>query len=291
VGPPASLAEPPAVAPPGGSPPADLSKIPGNLVGARTCKVVRTSPKKRTVRVRGIGRITFATTVPQRVTAADPLLLTVKAGKHRVRSVSYRIGRRTVGRSKRAPYRVAVKPKSLQVGGTQVLTAIVAPRKGSARRVSMRLNVALCPSLLTAGVRFTGARAVTQLRVFARTTIRSGTLTLPAKLVPAPKVGKPAGTLTLVGLGAKPVSRRLTAARGGRLLKSGGLVIRRSGRTVTLSGIPAGTGIVRLDLFGPRRVALRLLRGRKPLRFSATVRAASIPKQRLLATIRPVIRR
>jgi hypothetical protein len=84
---------------------------------------------------------------------------------------------------------------------------------------------------------------------------------------------------------------RLTAARGGRLLKSGGLVIRRSGRTVTLSGIPAGTGIVRLDLFGPRRVALRLLRGRKPLRFSATVRAASIPKQRLLATIRPVIRR
>jgi hypothetical protein len=73
----------------------------------------------------------------------------------------------------------------------------------------------------------------------------------------------------------------------GRLLAGAGIAVRRSGRTVAFSGIPAGTGILGLDLFGPRRVALRLLQGRKPLRFTATVRADAIPKQRLLATIRP----
>jgi hypothetical protein len=56
---------------------------------------------------------------------------------------------------------------------------------------------------------------------------------------------------------------------------------------MVFSGIPAGTGIVEVDLFGPRRAALRLLRGRKPLRFSAKVRAARIPRQRLVATVQP----
>jgi hypothetical protein len=50
-------------------------------------------------------------------------------------------------------------------------------------------------------------------------------------------------------------------------------------------------GIVQIDLFGPRRPALKLLRGRKPLRFTANVRADRIPAQRLLATIKPSPRR
>jgi hypothetical protein len=64
------------------------------------------------------------------------------------------------------------------------------------------------------------------------------------------------------------------------------VTVRRAGRTVTFRGIPAGTGIVQIDLSGPGQVALRLLHGRKPLRFTATVRADAIATQRLLATIR-----
>jgi hypothetical protein len=282
----------PVVPPPAGpAAPPDLSKIPGNLVGTATCKVVRATPKTRRVHLRaGIGRVTFATAVPSRVTATDPLVLSLKARKGKVNSVRYLVGRRTVGRSRGAPYRVAVKPKSLQVGGTQSLTALVTParRKGKAGRVTMRLNVAECPSLLTAGVRFSGARAITQLRVYSRTSIRSGTLTLPAKLAQKLRRGKRAGTLTLTGLAGRPVAKPLVVGPGGRLLAGAGISVRgRSGRKVTFAGIPAGTGIVAIDLFGARRPALRLLSARKPLRFTATVRADAIAPQRLLATIKP----
>jgi hypothetical protein len=265
----------------------DLGKIPSNLVAAATCKVVKATPRTRSAKLRAsIGRVSFAVAVPQRVTAADPLVLTLKAAKRRVRSVSYRVGPRAVGRSQRAPYRVAVKPKSLQVGGTQVLTALVTPhRKGRPGRVSMRLNVAECPSLLTAGVRFSGGRAITQMRVFSRTSIRSGTLTLPAKLVPAVPLGKRAGTLTLTGADGKPVATPLVAGPRGRLLARAGISVRRRGRKLLFGGVPAGTGIVRIDAYGPRRIALRLLHGKEPLRFGANVRADAIPEQRLLATI------
>jgi hypothetical protein len=302
AGPPPAIVPPTAVppaqgapAPPAGQPvgppavPGDLSKIPGNLVGAATCKVVRAMPKAQVAKFRGIGRVKFLAAVPARVTLADPLVLSLKARKGRVRSVVYRVGRRTVGRSRKAPFRAAVRPKALTAGGTQVLTAVVTPKKKSrAGRVTMRLNVAVCPSLLTAGVRFTGARAVTQLHVFARTTIRSGTLTVPAKLVPAVRVGKRAGTLILTGLSGKPAGRTLVAAAKGLLLARAGIRVRRSGRNVVFSGIPAGTGIVEVDLFGSRRAALRMLRGRKPLRFTAKVRADRIPQQRLTAMIQPI---
>jgi hypothetical protein len=284
---------PPAVVPPGppeapvAAAPSDLSKIPGNLVGAATCKLAR-APKARVASVRGVGKVTFAAAVPSRVTVADPLVLSLKARKGRVKSVQYRVGRRALGRSRKAPFRVAVRPKALTVGGTQELIAVVAPkRKARAGRVAMKLNVAECPSLLTVGVRFTGARAVTQMHVFARTSILGGTLTVPAKLVPAVRAGERAGTLILTRPSGRPAGRTLVAGPRGQLLARAGIRVRRSGRNMVFSGIPAGTGIVEVDLFGPRRAALRLLRGRKPLRFSAKVRAARIPRQRLVATVQP----
>jgi hypothetical protein len=156
----------------------------------------------------------------------------------------------------------------------------------------MRLNVAECPSLLTTGVRFSGARAITQLRVYSRTSIRSGAVTLPAKLVPKLRRGQRAGTLTLTGLDGKPVAEPLVVGRGGRLLARAGVSVRSgSSRKLAFGGIPSGTGIVAIDLFGARRPALRLLSGRKPLRFSATVRADAGAPQRLLATIKPSGRR
>lgn len=270
----------------------DLSRIPGNLVGAATCKVVRTGPKKRRTRLRGMGAVTFAAAAPSRVTDADPLVLTLRARRGAVRSVAYRAGSRAVGRSRRAPYRVAVRPRLLRAGGTQVLTAIVSP-KGRARpgRVAMRLNVSECPSLLTAGIRFSGARAITQLRVFSRTGIRGGTLTLPAPLVPKLRPGRRAGTLTLTGADGRPRGKALVAGTGGRLRAHAGISVRRSGRRLVLGGIPAGTGVVALDLTGPRRPAWRLLRGKRLLRFGASVRADGLPPQRLLAAIRPAARR
>jgi hypothetical protein len=237
--------------------------------------------------------VTFAATAPQRVTAADPMRLSLKARHGRVRSVVYRVGKRVVGRSRRAPFRAAVKPRALTPGGTQVLRAVVAPRKkhAKARQVTMRLNVALCPSLLTAHVGFSGARAVTQLKVFSRTSIRAATLTVPASLVPRQRVGQRAGTLRLTGVSGKPKSRPLVVARGGRLLGSAGITVRRTGRTLKVAGLPMGTAIAQVDLLGARRPTLKLLRGRKPLRFPARVTAAAVPVQRLLATIKPVGKR
>jgi hypothetical protein len=272
--------------------PEDLSKVPGNLVAAATCKVVRVTPRTRRAKLRGIGRVTFSATVPQRVTAVDPMRLSLRAKRRAAGSVTYRVGKRVVGRSRRAPFRVAVKPKALTPGGTQVLRAVVASTmKAKQRAVTMRLNVALCPSLLTAHVGFSGARAVTQLRVFSRTSIRGGSLTVPASLAPRPRAGQRAGTLRLTGAAGKPVSRKLVAEPGGRLLSRAGITVRRSGRTLKLTGLPAGTAIAQVDLFGRRGPALKLLRGRKPLRFTARVTAAAVPVQRLLATIKPVLRR
>jgi hypothetical protein len=271
---------------------ADLSRIPGNLVAAATCKVVRTSPKVRRAKLRGAGTVSFSARVPQRVTVADPLVLSLKARRGRVKRVAYRVGSRSLGRSRRAPYRVPVRPSALQPGGTQTLTARVEPAKrGGTRSVTMRLNVAECPSLLTAGIRFSGARAITQLRVFSRTSILGGTLTVPAKLVPAfIAAGKRAGTLTLTSAGGRTQSKPLLASRGGRLLSAGGISVRRSGRRVVFTGIPAGVGIVQVDLLGPRKRALKLLTGRRTLRFAANMTAAGIPRQRLLATIEPMRR-
>jgi hypothetical protein len=190
------------------------------------------------------------------------------------------VGKRTVGRSRRAPYPAAVRPRKLQVGGTQTLTALVTAKRGARRpgRVPMRLNVAECPSLLTAGVRFSGARAVTQLRVFSRTSIAGGTVTVPAKLLPKRvATGTRAGTLTLTGLEGRAPGPLL-----GMRTSAAGISVRRSGRKVVFSGIPAGKGIVQIDLFGKRAPAFKLLNGRKPLRFSAKVGG-----QRLLAAVRP----
>lgn len=271
----------PAAPPEPAAPAADLSKIPGNLVAASTCKVVRATPRKRTVKLRGAGRVTFSATVPSRVTDADPLRLTLKAGRSKVRSVTYRAGKRTVGRSRRSPFTAAVRPRKLQVGGTQTLTALVTARKGAKKpgRVAMRLNVAECPSLLTAGLRFSGTRAVTQLRVFSRTSIVGGTITVPAKLLPEKvAAGKRAGTLTLTGLEGRAPAVPLSGMR----TSAAGISVRRSGRKVVFGGIPAGKGIVQIDLFGKRAPAFKLLNGRRPLRFSAKVGG-----QRLLAAIRP----
>jgi hypothetical protein len=285
---PAAPAEPSPAVPASPALPTDLSKIPGNLVGAATCKVARVTPKRRSSKLRGIGRVTFAAAVPPRVTVADPLVLSLRAPRGRVRRVTYRAGKRTVGRSRKAPFTAAVRPKALQAGGTQQLEARLTPRRGAVRRLRMKLNVAVCPSLLTAGVRFSGTRAITQLRVFSRTSILGGTVTLPARLMPKTvSAGKRAGTLTMTGAAGRPVAVPLAAGRNGRLLARAGVKVRRSGRNVVFSGIPAGTGIVQIDLFGPRNPALRLLRGPKPLRFSARVRADRVPRQRLLATIKP----
>lgn len=266
----------------------DLSKIPGNLVAASTCKVVRANPRSRSASLRGIGRVKLSALVPARVLAGAPLTLSLAARKGKVRSVTYRLAGRKVGRAKRRPFTARVKPKALRLGARQPLVAAVLPRKGRARAVRMSLDVGECPSLLTAAVRFSGARAITRVRAYSRFSQQGGEFVVPAALVPRPKAGKKAGTLRLTGLAGRKLVAPLVAGRGGSLLTRDGLTVKRRGRKLVVGGVPAGFGIAELDLLGRRRTALKALHGRKPLRFTAKLRVAGLPLQRLAATVRPV---
>jgi hypothetical protein len=266
----------------------DLSAIPGNLVGVRTCKVVRANPRTRTAKVRGAGRVKLAARVPARVLAGAPVKLSLAARRRAVRAVTYRIGGRRVAASKRAPFLASVRPAALRLGKRQPLVALVRPRRGAVRQVRMTLDVGECPSVLTAAVRFSGSRAITRVRVDSRFSIESAAVAVPASLaLRRVKPGRRAGTLTLTGLGGRKLSAPLVGGRGTALYDAGGVTVRRAGRKLVLSGVPAGYGIASLDVFGQRRPALKLLGGRKPLRFTASLRAAGLGTQRLVAAVRP----
>lgn len=276
----APVAPGPVPAPPPPSPAlpaaqADLSKIPGSLVAASRCKVVKANPKSRSARVSGVGRVKLTAFAPARVLNGSPLRLSLSAPKGKVRSVAYRVGGRKAGTSRRAPYAVAVRPNRLAVGKRQALVAVVKPRRGKARQVKLTLDVAQCPSVLSASVRFAGARAITRVRVDSRFSIERVVALLPRALAAKPKAVK----LTLTGLAGKRVLP---------LGVTGGIRVRRSGRKITLSGLPAGYGIAQLDVTGKRAVALKALRGKKALRFGATLKAAGLAVQRLSATVKPL---
>ena len=166
----------------------------------------------------------------------------------------------------------------------------VTPKKGKAKDVVVNLNIAECPSLMTATMRFASTRAMTQVRVYSKTPIRGEDLTMPGKLAPAVKAGKGAGQLVMTGLTTKKTIPLVAGSNGELVAKDGIKVTSRKGK-VKISGITGEWGIVELTMYAPRSKALSALTGKKAMRFSAAVQVDRAPTQRLVTIVKPTRKR
>ncbi len=267
-------AEPPSNPAPGptpsDSPPAaDLSALPGSLVGERSCQRLGAGLRTKRLNVRGIGPVTVRIQASAIVMADDPIIVGVtgpRAGKGRLRSVGYSLDGRAMRGSRRQPFPMAITPSALARVGRHALTLKLKPTSGRPGTVKLGMQTFPCKTVFRAYQKRTSGGSQLKLRVDARDAIAGTTFTVPSKMLPKGKAGLKVGTLRAVSanggsrvwslaLGAKPATPLVVGGVGAPS-------VAMRGSQVVVGGLPAGSGIVELllnskrsALVSPRRTA------------------------------------
>jgi hypothetical protein len=254
--------KPPVATPPSSPAPAvDLSSLPGSLLGANSCQQA-SGARVLNFKVPGFGRLRIRVAPNGVVTGGQPLLaqalVTPKAArklKKTLRQVSYSLGSRKLGAKRKAPYALKITPALLSAARRQQLAVQVVPKKGKPRVSVVDLSSEPCPDLFTV-VHRPGARgSLLTMRVDTRRQLRSVVFKAPAKLLAAKGAKGSAGLLKLVSAGQPARNLKLTFPKKKSRVTSliaaaGGPQVTVKGGTVTVSGLPSGTGIVQLRLKG-----------------------------------------
>ena len=260
-------AEPPSNPAPGptpsDSPPAaDLSALPGSLVGERSCQRLGAGLRTKRLNVRGIGPVTVRIQASAIVMADDPIIVGVtgpRAGKGRLRSVGYSLDGRAMRGSGRQPFPMAITPSALARVGRHALTLKLKPTSGRPGTVKLGMQTFPCKTVFRAYQKRTSGGSQLKLRVDARDAIAGTTFTVPSKMLPKGKAGLKVGTLRAVSanggsrvwslaLGAKPATPLVVGGVGAPS-------VAMRGSQVVVGGLPAGSGIVEL-LLNSKRSAL-----------------------------------
>jgi hypothetical protein len=231
-----------------------LGDLPGSLIAPGRCAKLMSSRGTISARLKGIGPVVVRLGASAAVTAASPLSVTTKVRARQARSVEYRLDGRLLARSRRAPFRASIKPGLLKPGKIQKLTTRVTGRSGKgAKPMLMTLRSGTCSALYTA------SEGVLDyiLRVDSPTPMSEVRFTLPRALVPdLPRTGpsRRIGSLEVVTRADR--SRSLALMVGGAtphgvlLAKAAGSApaptLSLTGTTLTVTGLPAGTGRVKL---------------------------------------------
>jgi hypothetical protein len=218
--------------------------------------------------VKGVGRVTVKIKAGAIVMSDTPLAVSVtgpRAGKGRLRSVRYTLDGRGLRAGRRQPFAAAITPSALARVGRHALALKLKPKRGPARTVKMGMRTFPCKTVFRAYQKRAGKGAQLKLRVDARDAVGKATFNVPSKLLPKGKAGLKVGSLKVVsassasrswnlGFGAQPASGVLLGGFGAPQVTV-------KGSTVSVAGLPAGTGIVELYLTAPKRTAL-VKRGR-----------------------------
>lgn len=168
-----------------------------------------------------------------------------------------------------------------------MLAATLRPARGATRVVRATRRVAGCATRFAAHQYRTTAGTGLRLRVDSRTATSGVSFTLPATVARGLALGAPAGRIGVV----TPSGRgqfTLTPARGSRpaglTAAAGRPGVKVAGRTITVTGLPASTGIVELTVYQPRapRGAALIGRGAR-VNAVATVRGEAT--RRLVARV------
>jgi hypothetical protein len=127
------------------------------------------------------------------------------------------------------------------------------PRRGKARVAKVNLSTRACPDLFSVIHRPSPRGSLLGLRVDTRRAVRAVTFRVPARLLAAGSARGSAGAIRLGVTGRPPLNWRLAfpdQRRPGMALQAaaGAPLVTVGRRSVTVSGLPAGTGIVQLKL-------------------------------------------
>ena len=252
---------PPAPAGSAGGPPAavDLSTLPGSLLTNGTCQTPTTPSRTRSLEVAGVGTVRVRVASGSVVVPEAPLQVMIAAPRGRTLKASATLDRRRLRLAGRNPRTAEVRPSQLGQPGTRMLRVRVTPPGGEARTAAMRLHFAACRAAFTARQSRAGRGTSLRLRVDSRSALSRVGFTVPAaQALRGGRVKAAVGSLRIVALGSRARTLRLTLPahrRSGTLAASGGISVSFSRSGFTVTGLPAGTGIVQLTLAEPGSAA------------------------------------
>jgi hypothetical protein len=202
------------------------------------------------IRVAPSGRITAAR--PLRAASPVSAMNAWKLNRS-VRRVVYKLGSRRLATRRRAPYAVRIGPSMLRRAARQTLTVRVVPRRGKPRVARVQLNSKPCSELFSVVHRPSPGRSLLGLRVDSVNAMRGVVFRVPTRLLAKRGTRGVAGKLRVRVAGRKSMNFRLSFPRGKTrttmlLTGAGRPRVKVSGGRITISGLPRGTGGIRLRL-------------------------------------------
>ena len=243
----------------------DLSGDPDSLVNANRCVMLAGGAGFRRIEVKGAGSVRQRVKVTGAVSPKAPVLVTVDA--RGLRNVRYALDGKARSGAGKAPYLLKLAPAQL-APGTHMLVTTIKPKSGKTRTLRTKLRVVACKTILSAAQWRTTAGSGLRLRVDSRAAISKVTFKVPAGMARRLSTGKPASSLRIGLPSGKRLKVMITRGAGASAATS----VRVKGGTVTVTGLPAKTGIVEVTLYQPRAPkGPQLLRKGRSARVTAAV--------------------
>ena len=289
------VTETPAPAPdttqiPGGD---DLGTLPGTTLSPNACQEVVTDVSLRRTNFKGGGAARLRVRSNGAVAKDSPIVVTLEARASRVRRTALLLDghalRTSGGRGRRT---ASLVPQELAAAPAHVVTAIVTPKHGRARTLTVNLRSAPCATRFSAGQWRTAKGTALRLRVDSRQAVGIATFALPrAFRIRSARKPVVVGRLRVVSAPGTSSVIKLTAPaerRSGKLLTStpSSVVVVYSRRGLTVTGLPAKTGIVEVTLYWTKHAGPKLIaRSRRPL-FRSSLASGSAKPKRLTAKLK-----
>ncbi|HVP03108.1 MAG TPA: hypothetical protein VMT10_11105 [Solirubrobacteraceae bacterium] len=272
--------------------PQDLSQLPGSLVAATSCQELTGGVGYHRVNVPGPGALRLRVRADGVVVPESPLTAQLSADNvAQVRSAKFYLDGHLLAVAGKGPWTVSLAPKALAGASKHTLSVVVRPLKGSARKMTETMRTVPCAARFTAGQWRTAKGTGLRLRVDSRSAVTKVVFPLPAALVsPAALAPRPGlGRLRVITQGGQrrmlPLAAAASAALPGRLLGGAGKpTVTLKGRQLTITGLPAKTGIVELTLYPAQSAGGTRLPAAKALSLKASMRTTGAPAGRGLTT-------
>ncbi len=252
------------------------TEIPGSLVSPNSCQQLGPGGTRRLKRrVPGVGTVRVALATQGQIMGSSPMVATTRAPKGRLRSVRYAIdGRRLNGTKRAQSFSQAIRPAQLSASSRHTLTVNLKPRRGRARRFGLRFSTLRCNDVFIAQQRRKGSGSKLSLRVDSTRSMNQITFRIPRRMLPKVNKNRTVGRLYVQAAGGAAQSFRLglgAGVSGGTLTGAPAPIsVTISGGAVAVSGLPAGTRIVKVTLLRNRK-ATRKAFSRKSPKVSALV--------------------
>jgi len=265
----------------GGAP--DLTGIPGSLVAPPVCADLGVATRLVRGRIVGVGAVAFRIKSGGYVTPTSPLRLTTKLRNARVRAVDYLLDGRRIAHLTKGRFKFGLKPNVI-AGRTHRLTARVMPLRGRARSVSALLKPIRCATLFTGWLSFRRTSTVVNLRVDSAYALKTVSFTLPRPVrlrAGTARAAAKAGVIRIFRAGGKRQIVPLAIQPSATPASGRGVVARLTGRTLTLTNLPAGTGVLHVQVAQPRTAFART----RLMRFRASVQQVG-PSKTLRTKVR-----